>query len=68
MYKVSFVHVMQSQRHLDKDLPNKILNKMLAILFLDESTQVGMLTILEDHIDLIVFNKRVKVANDKLAI
>jgi hypothetical protein len=53
---------------MNENFPNKILNKILAVLFLDVTIQVPMLTIFHHNVYLGIHDERVKISNNKVAV
>ena len=57
MDNISLVQVVNTQAYVNEDLPNKILNKRLALLLSNVVTQVTVVAKLHDHIDLLIVDE-----------
>lgn len=68
MYDITTVQIIDSKTDVNENFPNKVLNKILAVLFLDVTIQVPMLTILHHDVYLGIHNERVKISNDEVAV
>jgi len=62
------MQIVNAKRNVNKHLPHEVFNEGLAMLLLDVSAEVSMLTVLHDDVDLRVFNKTVVVAYNEVTV
>ena len=62
------VEIVDSKTDVDENLPYKIVNKLLSVLFFDVSGQVAMLAVFHNDVNLSVINERVMISYYKMRI